>query len=136
MSRFVGADSVATATGPRTLNRNLTVDIIGTAHYASPEMLNDELLVRALLLWNRAFEFAAPKYAAAEQCSHSDAQILLVHDSSVPRRAGMAPASRTSNLAARGHACMPSADVACTLLKPNLPNRRRGCRRTCQGGVT
>ena len=47
MSRFVGADSVATATGRRTLARNLTVDIIGTAHYASPEMLNDELLVRA-----------------------------------------------------------------------------------------
>ena len=46
MSRFVGADSVATATGRRTLNRNLTIDIIGTAHYASPEMLNDELLVR------------------------------------------------------------------------------------------
>jgi hypothetical protein len=47
MSRFVGADSVATATGRRTLNR--TVDIIGTAHYASPEMRNDELLVRFVL---------------------------------------------------------------------------------------
>ena len=42
MSRFVGADEIMTALGPQHLSRNLTVDVIGTAHYASPELLNDE----------------------------------------------------------------------------------------------
>ena len=32
-----------TALGPQHLSRNLTVDVIGTAHYASPELLNDEV---------------------------------------------------------------------------------------------
>ncbi len=44
MSRFVGADEIMTALGPQHLSRNLTVDVIGTAHYASPELLNDEVL--------------------------------------------------------------------------------------------
>ena len=43
MSRFVGADEIMTALGPQHLSRNLTVDVIGTAHYASPELLNDEV---------------------------------------------------------------------------------------------
>ncbi len=50
MSRFVGADEIMTALGPQHLSRNLTVDVIGTAHYASPELLNDEVRDLKVLL--------------------------------------------------------------------------------------
>lgn len=46
MSRFVGGQAAAEAAKMPMLRRGLTCNIIGTAHYASPELLNDELLVR------------------------------------------------------------------------------------------
>lgn len=44
MSRFVGGNVVSSPQAQQNLSRNLTVDVIGTAQYASPELLNDELL--------------------------------------------------------------------------------------------
>lgn len=48
MSRFVGGQAAAEAAKMPVLRRGLTCNVIGTAHYASPELLNDELLVRRL----------------------------------------------------------------------------------------
>ncbi len=62
MSRFVGADEIMTALGPQHLSRNLTVDVIGTAHYASPELLNDEVpYPTAHLAFHWTFRFVKGK---------------------------------------------------------------------------
>ena len=71
MSRFVGADEIMTALGPQHLSRNLTVDVIGTAHYASPELLNDEVWLHELILQAAICRLAVQASLTSNGCMSS-----------------------------------------------------------------